>query len=200
MPEIEFALWTELLVNAVAVLLGGIGALALARWQMKRESAAEKQRSREHLASNLEWLWLELSENEELIAELRRVFARGSTPRMDLLRWAGSIAEAIAFDAQAALIRSGYHREVSPDTEREILRTYQVVTELRNMLRQAEPAVEFYVNCCGEESSARELVEDLHSQTALAADAVAALRERLVVLGREYGRRFSRPEDAEELV
>lgn len=43
MPEIEFVLWTDLLVNAVAVLLGGIGALALARWRMKRESAAEKQ-------------------------------------------------------------------------------------------------------------------------------------------------------------
>lgn len=188
------ALWPELVANAVGVLLGGIGALALGLWKLRRQSAEERRRTREHVASSLEWLWFELRENGELVAELRRVLTRGSTPRTDLLRWAGKIAEALAFDAQADLIRSGYHRQLSPEAERAILRTYHVVITLRNMLRQAEPAVDFYVNCCGEESSAQRLVEDLHAQTDLALAELTATRQRLVGLAAEFDRTFSEEE------
>ena len=172
-------MWRELLVTTVGVLLGGLGALALARWQLRHQSASERRRTEAHLASSLEWLRLELRENEELAAELRRVFARGSTPRADLLRWAGSIAEALAFDAQANLIRSGYHRQLPTERERSILTTYQTTIALRNMLRQAEPAVDFYVNCCGEEQAAQRLVEELRVQTERAAAELEATRNAL---------------------
>jgi hypothetical protein len=121
------------------------------------------------------------------VTELRRVFTRGSTPRADLLRWAGSIAEALAFDAQADLIRSGYHRQLSPELERAILTTLQTTTALRNRLRQAEPAVDFYVNCCGEEEAAHRLVEELREETDAAVVELAATRRRLDGAGHELG-------------
>jgi hypothetical protein len=171
--------WRELLVTTIGVLLGGLGAVALARWQVRHQSASERRRRKDHIASSLEWLRLELGENQELVTELRRVFERGSTPRADLLRWAGSIAGALAFDAQADLIRSGYHRELPADRERSILTTYQTTSALRNMLRQAEPAVDFYVNCCGEEEAARRLVEELRAHTERTVSEIAGTRALL---------------------
>ncbi len=188
MLEDILGLWPELLVNAVGVLIGGIGALAVARWRIQRQTATERQRDRNHIVSSLEWLWLETKENEELVTELRRVLDRGSTPRADLLRWAGSIAEALSFNAYADLIRSGYHRRLPASAEQLILRTYQMTTSLRNTLRQAEPAVQFYVGCCGEEDAAQRLLDDLHEQTSKAHSLLAELRQELTHLPAAFGR------------
>lgn len=154
-------LWPELVVNAVGVLLGGIGALALARWQMLRKSAEERERSREHLKAVLDWVRLELHENEELIDELQRVLRRDRAGRADLLRWAATIAQALSLDAHAELLRGGHHRRLPAEAEAQIFRGYQAMSSLRNALRQAEPAVSFYVGCCGEEDTARRVVVEL---------------------------------------
>lgn len=185
--EVALALWPDLLVNAVGVLIGGVGALAVARWRIQRQTAAERQRDRNHIASSLEWLWMETRENEDLVTELRRVLDRGSTPRADLLRWAGSIAEALSFNAYADLIRSGYHRRLPAGPEQLILRTYQMTTSLRNTLRQAEPAVQFYVGCCGEEEAAQRLLADLHEQTSKSQSLLGELRQELTHLRTAFG-------------
>lgn len=158
------AFWPELAGNTVGVLLGGIGALALARWQMQRQSASDRWRSREHLMALLDWARLEVEENLDLIAELQRVFVRNSSGRADLLRWAGTIGEALGVEAQAELIRAGHHRKVDVAVEGHLLHGYQATGALRNALRQAEPAVSFYVGCCGEEEVAQGLVADLHER------------------------------------
>lgn len=158
------ALWPELVVNTVGVLLGGVGALGLARWQMRRQSSAERERSREHLKSVLDWARLELDENLELIDELQRVFQRDRAGRADLLRWAATIAEALTLEAHAELVHGGHHRRLPADLESQLLRGYQATSALRNALRQAEPAVTFYVGCCGEEDSAQRLVIELEER------------------------------------
>ncbi len=188
MLEEMLALWPELVVNAVGVLVGGIGALAVARWRMQRQTAAERERDRNHIASSLEWLGFETMENEELVTELRRVLGRGSTPRADLLRWAGSIADALSFNAYADLVRSGDHRRLPAGVEQRILRTYQMTTSLRNTLRQAEPAVQFYVGCCGEEDAAQRILDDLHAQTDRSHSLLAELRQELARLSVAFGR------------
>ena len=54
---------------------------------------------------------------------------------------------------------------------------------LRNALRQAEAAVEFYVGCCGGEDAAQRLVSDLEERVATAAAQVTRSRERVETLG-----------------
>lgn len=157
-------LWPELVVNTVGVLLGGVGALGLARWQMRRQTWAERERSREHLKAVLDWARLEITENLDLIAELQRVFQRDRAGRADLLRWAATIAEALSLEAHAELVRGGHHRRLPAELESQLLRGYQAISALRNALRQAEPAVGIYVSCCGEEDSARRLVEELEER------------------------------------
>lgn len=176
------SLWPELVANTIGVLLGGVGALALARWQLRRQSSEEKERSREHLKAVLDWLRLELHENEELIQELRRVFLRDRAPRADLLRWAATIAQALTLEAHAELVRGGHHRRLPAEVESQLFRAYQATSSLRNALRQAEPAVEFYVGCCGEEESAQRLVAELeervengHAEVARSRDLVEKL-------------------------
>lgn len=158
------ALWPELVVNTVGVLLGGVGAIGLARWQMRRQSSEERERSREHLKSVLDWARLELDENLELINELQRVFQRDRAGRADLLRWAATIAEALTLEAHSELVRGGHHRRLPAELESQLLRGYQATSSLRNALRQAEPAVTFYVGCCGEEDSAQRLVIELEER------------------------------------
>lgn len=171
------ALWPELVVNTVGVLLGGIGALGLARWQLRRQSWAERERDREHLKSVLDWARLELDENRELMDELQRVFRRDRAGRADLLRWAATIAEALSLEAHAELVRGGHHKRLPADLELQLLRGYQATSSLRNALRQAEPAVSFYVGCCGEEDSAQRLVVELEERLEAARSEVARSAE-----------------------
>ncbi len=171
------SLWPELIGNTVGVLLGGIGALTLARWQLRRRSSEEKERSREHLKAVLDWVTLELHENEELIREIRRVFGRDRPTRADLLRWAATIAQALALDAHAELVRGGHHRRLPAEVESQLFRAYQATSSLRNALRQAEPAVEFYVGCCGEEEAAKRLVSDLEERVETGYAEVSRSRE-----------------------
>lgn len=170
-------LWPELLVNTVGVLLGGIGALALARWQLRRRSSEERDRSREHVKAILDWARLELDENLELIDELQRVFERDRAGRTDLLRWAATIAEALRLEAHSELVRGGHHRRLPAAVEAQFLRGYQAISSLRNALRQAEPAVKFYIGCCGEEESAQRLVADLEERIRTGRTQVARSRE-----------------------
>lgn len=172
-------LWPELVVNAVGVLLGGIGALGLARWQMRRQSSAERERSREHLKAVLDWVRLELQENEELIEELQRVFRRDRAGRADLLRWAATIAQALTLEAHAELLRGGHHRRLPADVESQLFRAYQATSALRNGLRQAEPAVGFYVGCCGEEETAQRIVMELEERITAGRAEVSRSRELL---------------------
>lgn len=169
--------WPELIANTVGVMLGGVGALALARWQLQRQSSVERQRSGEHLKAVLDWLRLELNENLELINELQRVFQRDRTPRTDLLRWAATIAQALTLDAHAELVRGGHHRRLPAEIETQLFRAYQATSSLRNALRQAEPAVEFYVGCCGEEESAQRLVDDLEERVTVGHEEVSRSRK-----------------------
>lgn len=171
------SLWPELVANTVGVLLGGIGALALARWQLRRQSSEERARSREHLKAVLDWVRLELHENQELIEEIERVFRRDRAARGDLLRWAATIAQAFTLDAHAELVRGGHHRRLPAEVESQLFRSYQATNALRNALRQAEPAVEFYVGCCGEEESAERLVGELQERVAAARTEVARSRD-----------------------
>lgn len=129
----------ELVVNTVGVLLGGLGALGLARWQLVRQSSAERERSREHLKAVMDWTRLELGGNLELVRELERAFQRDRAGRPDLLRWA--------------------------------------TTTLRNALRQAGPAVAFYVSCCGEEDSAERVVAELEGRIAAGRGEATRARE-----------------------
>lgn len=158
------SLWPELVANTVGVLLGGIGALALARWQLRRQSSEERERSREHLKSVLDWVRLEQQENQELIEEIRRVFERDRAGRADLLRWAATIAQALTLEAHSELVRGGHHRRLPAEVESQVFRAYQATSALKNALRQAEPAVEFYVGCCGEEEAAQRLVRELEER------------------------------------
>lgn len=171
------SLWPELLVNTVGVLLGGVGALALARWQLRRQSSEERERSREHVNAVLDWARLELDENLELIDELQRVFERDRAARSDLLRWAATIAEALRLEAHSELVRGGHHRRLPAAVESQFLRGYQATSALRNALRQAEPAVNFYIGCCGEEDSAQRLVAELEERIATGRGQVARSRE-----------------------
>lgn len=174
MPLDQLAsLWPELVANTVGVLLGGIGALALARWQLRRQSSEERERNREHLKAVLDWVRLEQNENEELIEEIRRVFQRDRAARPDLLRWAATIAQALTLDAHAELVRGGHHRRLPAEVERQVFRAYHATSTLRNALRQAEPAVQFYVACCGEEEAAQRLVGELEERIETAHSEVA---------------------------
>jgi len=180
--------WPELVANTVGVMLGGIGALALARWQLQRQSSVERHRSGEHLKAVLDWLRLEQNENLELINELQRVFQRDRTPRTDLLRWAATIAQALTLDAHAELVRGGHHRRLPAEIETQLFRAYQATSSLRNALRQAEPAVEFYVGCCGEEESAQRLVDDLEERVTVGHQEVSRSRRLIEDLqGKEAG-------------
>lgn len=170
-------LWPDLISNTVGVLLGGVGALALARWQVSRKSAEERERSREHLKAVLDWLRLELHENQELIEELRRVFGRSRAARADLLRWAATIAQSLTLEAQAELVRGGHHRRLPAEVEKHLFHAYQATSALRNALRQAEPAVTFYVACCGEEDAAQRLMADLDERIGTARTEVGRSRE-----------------------
>ncbi len=173
------SLWPELVANTIGVLLGGIGALALARWQLHRRSAEERERTREHVKAVLDWARLELDENLELIEELQRVFSRDRAGRADLLRWAATIGDALSLEAHAELVRGGHHRRLPGAVETQFLRAYQAVRALRNSLRQAEPAVSFYVGCCGEEESAQRLVVELEERIDRGREQVARSREIL---------------------
>lgn len=158
------SLWPELVANTVGVLLGGIGALALAYWQLHRQSSEERARNREHLKAVLDWVRLEQSQNQELIEEIRRVFEQDRATQADLLRWAATIAQALTLAAHAELVRGGHHRRLPAEAESQVFRAYQAVSSLKNALRQAEPAVEFYVGCCGEEEAAKRLIGDLEER------------------------------------
>ena len=176
------SLWPELVANTVGVLLGGIGALALARWQLGRQSSEERERSREHLKAVLDWVRLELHDNQELVEEIRRVFRRDRAARADLLRWAATIAQALTLDAHAELVRGGHHRRLPAEVESQVFRGYQATSALRNALRQAEPAVNFYVGCCGEEEAAQRLVSELQERVETAHTEVARSRDRVEAL------------------
>ena len=171
------SLWPELVANTVGVLLGGIGALALARWQLRRQSAEERERSREHLKAVLDWVRLEQHENQELIEEIRRVFQRDRAARADLLRWAATIAQALTLEAHAELVRGGHHRRLPAEVESQVFRAYQATSALKNALRQAEPAVAFYVGCCGEEEAAQRLLGELEERIDTGHGEVARSRE-----------------------
>ena len=179
----EFAsLWPELVANTVGVLLGGVGALALAWWQLRRKSAEERERNREHLEAVLDWLRLELHENQELMEEVRGVFERDRAARPDLLRWAATIAQALTLEAHAEVVRAGHHRRLPAEVESQFFRAYQATSALRNALRQAEPAVDFYVGCCGEEEAADRVVADLEERVEAGLAEVARSRERVEAL------------------
>lgn len=191
------SLWPELVANTVGVLLGGVGALALARWQLRRQSSEERERSQEHLKAVLDWVRLEQNENVELIEEIRRVFQRDRAARSDLLRWAATIAQALTLDAHAELVRGGHHRRLPAEVESQVFRAYHATSALKNALRQAEPAVEFYVACCGEEEAAQRLVGELEERIETGHTEVARSRnliERLDVV--ETGRVMSVPAPA----
>lgn len=177
------ALWPELVVNTVGVLLGGLGALGLARWQLIRQSSAERERTREHLKAVMDWTRLELEGNLELIRELERVFQRDRAGRPDLLRWAATIAEALSLDAHAEVVRGGHHRRLPAEVEAQLLKSFQATTALRNALRQAGPAVAFYVSCCGEEDSAERVVGELEMRIAAGRGEAIRARESLNALG-----------------
>lgn len=174
--------WPELIANTIGVLLGGIGALALARWQMRRQSAEQRERNREHLKAVLDWVRLELHENQELIEELQRVLRRDQPTRSDLLRWAATIAQALTLDAHAELVRGGHHRRLPAEVESQLLKAYQATSALRNSLRQAEPAVDFYVGCCGEEEAADRVVAELEERVETGHAEVARSRELIATL------------------
>lgn len=104
--EQMISLWPDLLVNTIGVLLGGVGALALAfaHWQLRRQSSEERDRNREPVKAVLDRARLELDEKLELINELRRVFNRDRAGRADLLSSAATIAEALDVTSSRSLV------------------------------------------------------------------------------------------------
>jgi hypothetical protein len=125
----------------------------------------------------LDWLRLEIHENQELIEELRRVFGRDRAARSDLLRWAATIAQSLTLEAHAEMVRGGHHRRLPVDVEGQVFRAYQATSALRHALRQAEPAVTFYVGCRGEEDAAQRVVADLEERIGTGHAEVSRSRE-----------------------
>jgi hypothetical protein len=66
--------------------------------------------------------------------------------------------------------------------ESQLFRAYQTTSALKNALRQAEPAVEFYVGCCGEEEAAQRLVGELEERIEAGHAEVARSRELVEAL------------------
>lgn len=149
--------------TVVGVIVGVPVALWLANTQRRYQDLAEKrardQERQEQLSISTNYLYNELSKNEEVLARLQEVLSKPLNARTDVWRWAREVADSFEFSAYRqfwALLITPVERKSYALIDLAYLELKRFVSKVK----EATAAHEFYYGYSADEKSANlQLIE-----------------------------------------
>ncbi len=129
--------WPELVSTFYGVLLGGLAALAVVRWQLSEERKTREGHDKEFLTFLVEHVNREITKNTRTLEDLIEACQQSVKARTEIWDWAATIVGAFTSEAHNDLYRTGLQRYLPASFEERIRRGNTIAIDIRNQVRQA---------------------------------------------------------------
>lgn len=129
--------WPELVSTFYGVLLGGLAALAVVRWQLGEERKTREGHDKEFLTFLVEHVNRELTKNTRTLENLIEACQQSIEARIEIWDWAGTIVGSFTSEAHNDLYRTGLQRYLPGSFEEQIRRGNTIAIDIGNQVRQA---------------------------------------------------------------
>ncbi len=129
--------WPELVSTFYGVLLGGLAALAVVKWQLGEERKTREGHDKEFLTFLVEHVNREITKNTRTLEDLIDACQQSVEARIEIWDWAATIVGAFTTEAHNDLYRTGLQRYLPGSFEERIRRGNTIAIDIGNQVRQA---------------------------------------------------------------
>ncbi|MEJ2153136.1 MAG: hypothetical protein P8Y29_09360 [Gemmatimonadota bacterium] len=129
--------WPELVSTFYGVLLGGLAALAVVKWQLGEERKTREGHDKEFLTFLVEHVNREITKNTRTLEDLIEACQQSTEARIEIWDWAATIVGAFTTEAHNDLYRTGLQRYLPSSFEEQIRRGNTIAIDIGNQIRQA---------------------------------------------------------------
>jgi hypothetical protein len=129
--------WPELVSTFYGVLLGGLAALAVVKWQLGEERKTREGHDKEFLTFLVEHVNREITKNTRTLDDLIEACQQSVEARIEIWDWATTIVGAFTTEAHNDLYRTGLQRYLPVSFEEQIRRGNTIAIDIGNQIRQA---------------------------------------------------------------
>lgn len=141
------SVWRDLVswcVNFLGVYFAARVTWRVASWQIQEAARKEESRNKTFLLAYLDRVKIDLRDNALGANKIKSILEKAPHGRLDLFKWASTVASHLSTDLYWDFIRSGLHRRLLPEDEQALHSAYAQIAGLRAMAEEAFPAADFY--------------------------------------------------------
>uniref|UniRef100_UPI001F2F4682 hypothetical protein n=1 Tax=Paenibacillus alkalitolerans TaxID=2799335 RepID=UPI001F2F4682 len=147
----------DLCINILGVLIGGLIAYRIARWQFEANETFESRKNQTLLRENINRITEELRKNLGIIIELKGVLNKNENSKNDILHileWGMTYVDSFSFFSFKHLSNSYLSTLLPTSLERYIFDSYNELENLKNWYKQTSKAHSFYLGFQGSQEAA----------------------------------------------
>lgn len=180
--------WPDFIVTFFSILLGGLVAFWIAKWQVSKQNTATILREKELLSKLFGRVKIELQNNRNRVKQLQEALGDSKNIRVDILEWAITIIDSFSSNAYAALTNLGLQRNLPQSVELTLYNSYDMINNLAHMVKQTLAEIRFFWGYGGGNEKSDILYENIKnfSQTVL------EYLENAVKIAYEYDEKLSK--------
>jgi hypothetical protein len=137
MPDDLLSKWPDLLINILGVLIGGLLAYGIAKWQISRQAEDKKKEDLKLLSNKFEKACVEIRDNRNKAEHLYKAM-RESSKEATVQEWNYfiSIGNSLSFVYYHDIIRSGLNNLLPDSVNNELYSAYDMTQDLFNFIQQ----------------------------------------------------------------
>ncbi|HZG86690.1 hypothetical protein [Paenibacillus sp.] len=158
-----------LFINILSVIIGGLIAYRIARWEHDANDSFEGRKNQVLLRENISRIREELRKNLGIVTALSGILNKSKVARTDLLDWGMTYVESISFFTFQHFSSSRLNTCLPTSLERYIFNSYNELDSLSSWYRQAAKGYDFYAGLQGsqedEASKEYEMIKKKIDQT-----------------------------------
>lgn len=145
----------------ISIFLGALGALWVARWQIRKQDKMQEQSDKKRLVLLYNRVVQELRNDWYTLKELKNVLEQSKESRYDILDWAISVGNSVSTSAYDNLLHSGLDRYLPGNTDEALYSAYNNIISISNEVRKLRLATEFNFGYRGDKQRANSEYEAL---------------------------------------
>ncbi|MBD0381370.1 hypothetical protein [Paenibacillus sedimenti] len=146
--------FTSLITSILGVLIGGLIAYKIVRWQFESQEIVQSRKNQVLLRENVGRVRKELFYNLGILTELCGVLNKSNTSRTDILDWGMVYVESFSFFSFKHLSNSYLHPMLPTILEKEIFESYSELETLIHCYKKILKTYNFSLSVYGSQEEA----------------------------------------------